>query len=201
MNENKSESENEIESNENEFQEETVDKYIPLQQNRKFVYNLFLNLLLKYNDSESGDSCYNKKLALNIERGIFNCILQDTHSEYRTTWNMVFERKYQYRVSLIYTHLKPNSYIGNTQCLKRLIDGFYGDPFEFASITGTKLFPERYAELEEKHATKTKIEEVVPEVEDGMFRCGKCKSYKTTYYQIKEDNKVIKDKKYVVSFS
>jgi transcription elongation factor S-II len=47
-----------------------------------------------------------------------------------------------------------------------------------------ELFPEKYAQLTSLYGLD-KVDEVVQmEVPDGIFKCRRCQSYKTTYYQL-----------------
>ena len=47
-----------------------------------------------------------------------------------------------------------------------------------------ELFPEKYEELTKLYDLDKDNTIVQKEVEDGIFKCRKCQSYKTTYYQL-----------------
>ena len=83
-----------------------------------------------------------------------------------------------------YNNLNPNSSLKNTQLLHRLLSKEFNE-FELCSFTSKQLFPERWNELvqtciklEPKYSEKEQV------IEDGVFKCGKCKTYKTSYYQL-----------------
>jgi len=104
-----------------------LDKLIPNHPKRKRVYDKFNNLLDKnINKNEMGAPHYSedniKKMALNIERGIFNHSLiiycRKTLSE---CWNEIFSQIYINRAVLVYDNLNPNGNIKNTTLLSRFL--------------------------------------------------------------------------------
>ena len=57
--------------------------------------------------------------------------------------------------------------------------------FELAFFDSEKLFPSRYYEIiKEYEAQKPKFSKPVEPTNDGAHFCGKCKTHKTTYYQL-----------------
>ncbi|NBP13178.1 hypothetical protein EBU95_02135 [bacterium] len=126
------------------------------------------------------------KMALNIERGIFNYALKNyVKTKPNETWNDKFKSVYMSRVSSIYVNLNPTSYVKNTLLLSRLLDGEI-DEFELCNLDPPNMFPERWNDLLQKHkllqdAIKPKDLEEIP---DGIVKCGKCKSYKTEYVEL-----------------
>jgi transcription elongation factor S-II len=57
--------------------------------------------------------------------------------------------------------------------------------FDLCSYGPDKLFPERYNEIMSTYKSDIS-KEVVKQDEnvEGLFKCGRCKTYKTTYYQM-----------------
>ena len=53
--------------------------------------------------------------------------------------------------------------------------------FELCALTPKEIFPEKWNELFEAHCVDRNVMKVIPELPDGLFKCGKCKSYKTEY--------------------
>ena len=86
----------------------SLEKVIPHHPQRKKVFEKFLNLLLLHIDKK--DYHYSdeeiQKMALNIERGIFNSALllyrKKTTNE---TWNAVFKNIYLNKSVIIYDNL------------------------------------------------------------------------------------------------
>ncbi len=164
-----------------------LDKLIPVHKYRANVYSKAHQILVKH----VGRGLYKNyhleenvlmKMAINIERGIFNAALVNTPDKGRT-WNSVYQSVYTSIAVTVLSNLNPESYLKNVNLLKRLLDGEF-DEFALAKLEPKERFPEKWAELngvfdKEKDNYSTK-----EEVADGMFRCGKCKTYKTTYYQL-----------------
>jgi len=148
---------------------------------RNKIYRKFLDLLLCY--SPEKDESVTRKCALNLERGIFNYALEmySHNIRYCSTWNTKFQHMYMNRAVTIYTNLNPNSSIGNKSLILKLLNKEFTE-FELCKFTPKELFPERWKELNEKYGEK-EVDVQKEEVADGLFRCGKCKTYKTTYYQ------------------
>ena len=168
---------------------DNLDKYIPNHIDRKRIYEKFYNLILnniskynyKYNENDI------KKISLNIERGIFNYAINcytTNYNSYIKTWNEQFKTLYIARSAIIYNNLNPNSKLQNIELLPRLLSKEFNE-FEMCLFKADKMFPERWNELveickksEPKYADKPQV------IDDGVFKCGKCKSYKTSYYQL-----------------
>ena len=153
------------------------NNYIPVHPSRLKVYEKMFNLLDKYNENNLS---LIQKFALNIEKGIFNYTLEKSQE---SDWTELFKSFYINRAAIIYSNLNPNSYIKNINLINRLFNDEF-KPEKLPFFTSKELFPEKFNEnnmLFISLQPKYKIEE---ELEDGMFRCGKCKTYKTTYYQM-----------------
>ena len=136
----------------------------PVHPQRKRIYEKFKALT------------QDEKTAINIERSIFN----DTLSK-RSHWDYLFQWMYTSTAVRIYTNLNPRSYLENTKLIERLKNKEFSE-IDLVKISDRQLNPDRYSEI---HAKYTKpLPEPSPEVPDGVFKCGRCKSLKTTYYQL-----------------
>lgn len=161
-----------------------LEKAIPNHPQRKKVYEKFSNLLLLHVDKK--DYHYTdediQKIALNIERGIFNRALSLYFKRSpRETWNNVFNNIYINKCVIIYNNLNPNGNIQNTGLLERLLQKEFNE-FELCFFPPDKLFPEKYKALMKMHCPNINNDAPVKlEQPDGLFKCGKCKSYKTEY--------------------
>jgi transcription elongation factor S-II len=173
---------------------------IPKHQKRKKIYNTFYELLEEYSNSSANTSTNiltnkenNKmtqdkiqKMALNIERGIFNHALQNYTKKggvKSTYWCDEFKMYYIHRTVIIYNNLNYKSNIKNTNLIKRFFNNDFNE-FELIKLNPEELFPEKYAELTSLYGLD-KVDDVVQmEVPDGIFKCRRCQSYKTTYYQL-----------------
>jgi hypothetical protein len=156
------------------------DDLIPKHPCRENLYRKLFGLLDKYKESYSYCEDDLQKFALNIERGIFNYAVSNSSSK---DWDYMFKYYYINKAVTIYTNLNPDSYLKNTE----LIHGFFKKEFtefELAYFDSEKLFPSRYYELIEIYRDKSKPYVKQEATNDGAHFCGKCKTYKTTYYQL-----------------
>lgn len=189
--------------------EVSLDNYIPKHPNRKNVYEKFYNLLkdlikrdeyLKL-ENQDLDQTSIQKMALNIERGIFNYSIKyksenktsnlvsnsnkknDTNQPLNNTWNLI-KNYYQSRAVRIYSNLNPESYLQNKNLARRLFNREFTE-FELVEFDAADIFPERYAQIiAEYNALQPKEIKEDDNEENGLFRCGKCKTYRTSYYQM-----------------
>lgn len=174
-----------------------LEELIPRQQNRRKVYDTFLNLfnsesIINFIKENNLNKFKNEELIksiLNLERGIFNSSLKqyylnNTYNE--KSWNEIFKGIYINKALSIYLNLNPNTKLNNTNLLLKFLKKEITE-FELCNFEAMELFPEKWNENIEKCGL---LKDVVLEVEDknknikGMFRCGKCKTYETTYYQL-----------------
>jgi DNA-directed RNA polymerase subunit M/transcription elongation factor TFIIS len=176
-----------------------LDNYIPIQQNRKAVYEKFYNIIklqiesnteyIDYNKKYSEDDI--KKFALNLERGVFNWVLSNHKDIIESdTWNDIFKSIYINKAASIIRNINPNDKLGNKYLLKRLLDKEFSE-FEICNLKSKQLFPEKYIEfmeLNEKDIILQQQKQIYAQPDtsktEGLFKCGKCKTYKTTYYQL-----------------
>ena len=161
-----------------------LNKLIPNHPTRKRVYEKF-NILITNNNLYKFSIDEIIKMAINLERGIFNYTISIySNKRINETWNDYFNNIYINRVVKIYNNLNPNSSLKNTNLLNRLLSKEINE-FEISSFNSEQLFPERWKELIDKYLTN--INDDLPEQikledrPDGLFKCGKCKSYKTEY--------------------
>ena len=126
------------------------------------------------------------KLAKSIENGIHLYTLkQATKLGILKRWsNEHFKKLYLHKVMSIYLNLKPDSYIGNTRLLKRLIEGEF-NPEELAMMTPQHMFPEQWKDLiDEKSKIDKMLYETRTETATDIYKCGRCKKRMCSYYQL-----------------
>jgi len=185
--------ETEIELPEVEKEKLLYDEFIPKHPKRKSIYTKFYDLLVKYYNKFKTEMNYKynynfdelQKMALNIEKGIFNHTLSNHSSQ---DWNNMFETYYIHTTVTVYSNLNPESYLKNVNLIHRL---FYGEfkPEKLAYFDAEKRFPERYREIIDDYEASLPKYAEKEEQPDGMHKCGNCASqkkeaYKTTYYQL-----------------
>lgn len=157
---------------------------IPKHPCREKVYNRFFGLLKTYIGDYNFDVNDIQKMSLNLERGIFNDTLNTVSHHTKDSWNNLFQTIYMGKAVRVHTNLDPESYLKNVNLIHRFFNKEFNE-FEIVKLTPEQIFPEKYAEIMSKiQAGKPKVAEKELEVPDGAFKCGKCKSMKTTYYQL-----------------
>ena len=162
-----------------------LDKLIPNHPTRKRIYEKFHNLITKYINEKDYNLDDIMKIAINLERGIFNYTISIyPNRKINETWNHYFNNLYIDRAVKIYNNLNPDSSLQNKTLLNRLLSKEFNE-FEISSFNSEQLFPERWKELIDKHLTNINddlpIQIKLEDRADGLFKCGKCKSYKTEY--------------------
>lgn len=167
-----------------------LDKLIPNHPCRIRVYEKFNNLITNYiNNNYFKDIEFNydensiKKLAINLERGIFNYAISFyVTKSFNETWNDQFKWFYINRSVQIYNNLNPNGTIKNNTLLYRLLIKEFNE-FEVCTFKPEQLFPERWKELMDTHCKDLNLPQQIKleDRPDGILKCGRCKSYKTEY--------------------
>jgi DNA-directed RNA polymerase subunit M/transcription elongation factor TFIIS len=157
------------------------DNLIPKHPTRENVYKKLFDLLDKYNTtpySFTQDDL--QKFSLNLERGIFNYSVSYSSSR---DWDFMFKHIYTSKAVRIYTNLNPYNSLKNTELIHRFFRKEFTE-FELAHFDSEKLFPSQYYELMEMYRDKTNPFVKQEATNDGAHFCGKCKTNKTTYYQL-----------------
>jgi len=170
----------------------TYDEFIPKHPKRKDIYTKFYALLvLYYNKSVEMNYKYDftndllQKMALNIEKGIFNYTLQNNKVQ---DWNSIFQTYYIDNCVRVYSNLNPESYLKNINFIHRLFSIEF-KPEELAYFDAEKRFPERHSQMMDDYQASLPKYAEKQEQPDGLHKCGYCASqkkeaYKTTYYQL-----------------
>lgn len=118
---------------------------------------------------------------LNMEKGIFNStIAYCREKEYEIKWSSPeFLKKYSNTARRILANL---NYTSNAENFRQLVLKGDVDPYEIATFNREQFFPDLWEKLKKISLDKSTIKK--EEIGDGMFTCNKCKSKKTTYYQM-----------------
>ena len=127
-----------------------------------------------------------ESISRNIEKSIYNYTIKTSinHNITRSWDNTIFLKLYLSKVRSIYSNIKPDSYIKNTDFLKRILNGDI-DIKQISSMTRIDIFPENWKELIDK---KVKIDtlksKLKPEAMTDQFKCRKCGSRSSSYYEV-----------------
>ena len=158
-----------------------LEEKIPKHLKRKHIYNYFYNLLQKYIENQL--NCMRK--SINIEIALFNYSItkyRNTDNEIVNFWNVLFENIYIGRAKTIYNNLNPESCIKNIKLIHKFINNDFSE-HELVNFTPEQLFYDKYHSLRklynlDKHVKTINLEDIP----DGIYKCKKCYSYKTSYY-------------------
>lgn len=125
----------------------------------------------------------NDAIPVNIEKSIFNWSIRTTLSKYDTpSWeNYMFKSRYKQKfISILLNLQEPRSNL-----VHRIAAGDVPSS-AIANFTPGKLWPKGPHDLLclKNESDALIVEKIVPDDYVGMFKCGRCKSKKTTFYQM-----------------
>ena len=128
----------------------------------------------------------NMKLSRKIEKSIYNYVIEiSKERNIQRVWsNPIFTNIYRSKILSIYSNLKENSYINNTQLLKNIIDKNI-KPEDVGKLSVYDIYPDNWKELLNIKSKRDKIKyELKPEAMTTLFKCRKCGSRETSYYEV-----------------
>lgn len=125
--------------------------------------------------------------ALNLERGIFNYTLLNYTTSNEKHWNDTFKNHYIHKAVQINTNLNPFNHVQNDHLFKCLISREFNE-FEICKLPSSEIYPKRWAEIMNIYSKEIlkdlPVSIDINDREDGLFKCGKCKSWKTQDTQL-----------------
>ena len=126
------------------------------------------------------------QLSRKVEKSIYNyvIILSKERNIQRRWSNPIFKKLYHSKVISIYSNLKSDSYIGNSSFLERLKTEKI-KPSEIGTLSVYDIFPDNWKNLLNAKSKRDKIKyELKPEAMTNLFKCRKCGSRETSYYEV-----------------
>ena len=120
-------------------------------------------------------------IILNMEKGIFNSAIEFCKEKgYPLKWSdFNFLKKYSTDARRILANI---SYTTNASVLRENIKNRLIDSYKIGKMSREELNPDVWEDLRTKTLNKTIVKKEVQE--DGIFKCNRCKSMKTMYYQM-----------------
>ena len=120
-------------------------------------------------------------IILNMEKGIFNDAVEYCKQYcYPLKWSgKEFLKSYSSAARRILANI---SYTPNANYFKKSILEKKIDPYLIVNLTKEQLDPELWSNIKLNNLKKYIVKK--EETPDGMFKCNKCKSLKTIYYQM-----------------
>ena len=146
------------------------------------INDAFRNKIVEKFDTLIFDKCKSR----NIEKSIYNYIIKLSKNKniHRTWDNDTFRNLYLSKVRSIYSNLKSDSYIQNNNFLTLVKNGKI-DIKNIATMSVYDIFPENWKETLELKSKKDKLKyELKPEAMTDAFKCRKCGSRSTSYYEV-----------------
>lgn len=122
----------------------------------------------------------------NIEKSIFNATIQKCRQQHISLhWeSSIFKNLYLSKIRSIYSNLKSDSYIHNSQFKERILSNKI-DHTNIAHLTAYDIYPENWKELFDTKAARDKRKnEFKPEAMTDAFKCRKCGSRSCSYYEV-----------------
>ena len=139
-------------------------------------------IMVKYIDNVVEDI----KVSRKIEKGIYNYVIGvSKQKNIQRSWeNAMFNNLYKSKVLSVYSNLDKDSYIKNSQLVENIKNGsIKPEKVGFLSVYDT--FPDNWKELLNIKSKRDKIKyELKPEAMTNLFKCRKCGSRETSYYEV-----------------
>jgi len=153
-----------------------------MHETRKKVYNIIVEQLKEEfkNIKVENEEELIIKLATNMERSVYNKSIEESGLTKNDIFDENFRKKYYTVNSLKLLHMikgKNNPTILNNILNKNIRE------YEILYKKQSEINPMKWKELEEKYGKKDDNYDNYMEVkENEMFKCGKCKSKRVTFY-------------------
>ena len=128
----------------------------------------------------------NISISRKIERSIYNYTIEVANQKkLKKQWtNPYFKNLYLSKIRSIYSNLKSDSYIQNSNFKQRILNNEI-DPIKIASLSTYDIYPEIWKELFDEKAKRDKIKfEFKPEAMTDAFKCKRCGSRSCSYYEV-----------------
>jgi len=120
-------------------------------------------------------------IVINMEKGVFNNAIELSKKNGNPLkWSDTrFVKNYSTHARRLLANI---SYTTNANELISKIKNGHIEPYSIVKLTREELNPYLWATLKSKNLEKIVIKQMA--TDDGMFKCNKCKSMKTVYYQM-----------------
>ena len=128
----------------------------------------------------------NKTISKKIEQSIYNYIIHvSKEKNISRKWsNKTFKKLYYSKIRSIYSNLKKDSYIQNENFLERVKKGEIKAE-EIGTLSVYDIYPDNWINLLNAKSKRDKIKyELKPEAMTNLFKCRKCGSRETSYYEV-----------------
>lgn len=121
-----------------------------------------------------------------IEKSIYNYIIDISKKKnINRYWsNVIFKNFYLSKIRSLYVNINKDSYVKNENFLKRILSNDI-DIKTISTLEIYDIYPENWKYLIELRTKQDKIKyELKPEAMTTLFKCRKCGSRSTSYYEV-----------------
>lgn len=121
-----------------------------------------------------------------IEQSYFNyCIRISKDKNIKRNWNNpIFKELYINKIMSIYVNLDKDTYVNNKHLLNSINDGSI-DLKHISTLSVYDIYPDNWKCIIEKKCKQDKLKyEFKPEAMSTLFKCRKCGSKETSYYEV-----------------
>jgi len=133
------------------------------------------------------NKCVNDmKVSRKIEKGVYNYVIGVSKKKnIQRSWeNTMFVNLYRSKILSVYSNIDSETYIGNKTLLSSIKSGEI-DPEKVGFLSVYDIFPDNWKELLNIKSKRDKIKyELKPEAMTNLFKCRKCGSRETSYYEV-----------------
>ena len=129
----------------------------------------------------------NKKITYLIEESVFNYTIDlATKKNIKRQWNnSIFLNLYLSKNRSLYSNINKNCYINNDTFLSRIKKMKHSELKNIANLSVYDIFPDNWKYMLEERSKRDKLKyELKPEAMTDMFKCSKCGSRSTSYYEV-----------------
>ena len=122
----------------------------------------------------------------NIEISIYNYAIEKSKDQHiiRKWDNTKFKQIYMDKVISIYTNLKKDTYVNNSELLNLVKMGKINS-HDIATLENHEIFPKLWKKrIDEKMKRDKMLFEMKPESMTDVFLCHKCKKRECSYYEV-----------------
>jgi transcription elongation factor S-II len=129
----------------------------------------------------------NKKITNLIEESVFNYTIDlATKKNIKRQWNnSIFLNLYLSKNRSLYSNINKNCYINNETFLSRIKNMKHSELKNISNLSVYDIFPDNWKYMLEERSKRDKLKyELKPEAMTDMFKCKKCGSRSTSYYEV-----------------
>lgn len=163
---------------------------LPVDKHRKKVCINFLIVFDKYYTEENNKQYFLLKTSINLEKYIYNfSLIKTRHLGYNWEEKTV-KSNYVTKALHLYRNMNPeHSQVKNNYLIYKVLSKQINLEHLVFNAYKEEIFPEFWTKNNEiiiEEFNKRNINKVgfVEDIPDGILKCGKCRSMKTTYYAL-----------------